>query len=88
MAIQICPKCGVKAITWSIDEEASPLTNWGCRGCGHVAEEDESRAVNCPRCSAEKMFALVKDCDGFHRWCCSCGSFENTLETFAKTTDA
>ncbi len=82
MACQVCPKCRVKHITWSIDEDASPWTKWYCGNCGYFAEEDESRESDCPHCASTRSWLLVKDIDGFHRWCCICGAFENTTESF------
>ena len=64
-------------------EEESPFTQWSCGNCGYGAEEDEAQASECPRCSSPKMSALLKDSDGFHRWCCVCGSFQSTKEAFA-----
>lgn len=81
MSQQICPECGQKKITWSIDEEVSPFTLWFCWACKYSAEEDEKREGDCPRCGS-KWCSLVKDEDGFHRWCTTCGLFESTTETF------
>lgn len=82
MALQVCPSCGVKHITWAIDDEASPWTHWRCRNCGYFAEEDETRESDCPQCAAKKSSILLRDSDGFHRWCSACGYFERTAETF------
>ena len=83
MSLQVCPKCGVKHITWSIDPEESPLTEWRCGSCGYEAQEDETRERDCPRCATKRSSVLVKDSDGFHRWCSACGFFECTAESFA-----
>lgn len=36
-----CPNCKKEGFTWSIDEEASPLTEWRCWKCGYQEWEDE-----------------------------------------------
>ena len=85
MALQICPKCKVKSITWFIDDEASAFTQWLCDSCGYLAEEEEVRECDCLHCGGKKMSLLVRDKDGLHRWCCACNVFENTIETFASS---
>jgi hypothetical protein len=82
MALQICPKCRVKATTWSIDEEESPWTEWWCRHCKDVMEEDEAQNGDCPQCGSERSCHLVRDKEGFHRWCCRCGLFVPTTDRF------
>src|SRR5271166_2665857 len=84
MSLQVCPNCAVKAITWSIDEQKSPLTEWWCRSCGYSAAEDETRETDCPRCATARAYMLVKDEGGFHRWCSAGGLFESTTESFAR----
>lgn len=86
MSLQICPNCKTKNITWSIDEEESSLTLWRCDSCGYEAYEDETRIIDCPACGTEKMNMLIKDAEGFHRWCCLCNLFEETDERFEITT--
>ena len=82
MSVQICPHCGAKAITWSLDTDASPLTQWRCNGCNYLAQEDEAQQADCPRCATAKSYLLIKDVAGFHRWCYACGRFDSTAETF------
>src|SRR5436190_15270140 len=84
MALQICPKCQIKAFTWYVDEEVSPLTRWVCDGCGYVAEEDEALERDCSHCSGRRSSVVIRDDSGFHRWCSNCGAFESTTETFAR----
>jgi len=50
MATQICPSCQLDSFTWSIDEEESPLTKWGCYECGYIAFEDDSLERECSNC--------------------------------------
>ena len=83
MSLQICPKCGVMAITWFLDEDVSPFTLWTCSSCGYTIEEDEKRKYDCLRCASAKGCLLVKDKEGFYRWCSACGLFESTTETFS-----
>jgi ribosomal protein S27AE len=82
MSLQVCPHCGAKAITWTVDEDVSPFTRWICGRCGYVAEEDEKQEGDCPRCASTRSCRLVKDRAGYHRWCYACGLFESTPETF------
>lgn len=82
MALQICPKCGAKATTWSFDYEESPWTEWRCRRCGHRMEEDETQDGDCPGCGSERSCILVRDTEGYYRWCCRCGLFVPTKERF------
>jgi transcription elongation factor Elf1 len=82
MSLQVCPRCGVKRATWSTDEEESPWTRWYCNNCGYFAEEDETQKADCPRCAAKRSCILLRDSDGFHRWCSVCGRFESTGESF------
>src|SRR5437870_3169039 len=53
MAVQNCPGCGQLGMTWSIDEDQSPLTQWYCSLCGYTAEEDEKRESGCPKCGVK-----------------------------------
>jgi len=64
MSLQFCPKCDRRAMTWSVDEEASPLTQWHCSLCRYSAEEDESRESTCPSCGSEKSYLLLSDTAG------------------------
>jgi hypothetical protein len=80
---QVCPKCGAKHLTWSIDSDTSRFTQWRCGNCSYTAHEDETREADCPRCAAARSSMLLKDSKGFHRWCSQCGCFESTTESFA-----
>ena len=82
MSLQVCPKCGVRQITWWIDDEESPRTQWLCSECGYKAEEDESMSKDCSRCHDQKSSLLVRDEQGYHRWCKACGFFAETDDTF------
>jgi rubrerythrin len=48
MALQLCPKCRTKSITWFIDEDVTLNTIWNCQTCGYTAEEYEAKAARCP----------------------------------------
>ena len=80
MAWQFCPKCQTESITW-YRVEGHVLTQWYCDNCEYTAEEDESQQRDCPHCKAKESFLLLKDADGFHRWCCKCRRFEPSNET-------
>lgn len=75
MAEQICPKCKVQTITWSIDEEETPLTKWGCRNCGYVAYEDESLERICSYCGTKNEMRL-DDGQNQYWWCCKCNTIK------------
>ncbi len=59
MATQICPNCKKDSFTWSIDEDESLLTFWGC-DCGYNALEDESKERICRNCN-NKTESRMKD---------------------------
>jgi hypothetical protein len=82
MALQVCPKCGVKAITWFIADEGSQFTTWWCSHCQYCVQENEKKESDCPHCKTKQNYMLVKDDDGIHRWCCHCGKFEQSDESF------
>lgn len=82
MSVQICPKCGQRQMTWSMDEEVSKFTLWWCNSCRYAAEEDETKIANCPACNAERGLSILKGRDGFHQWCYRCGLFATTDQTF------
>jgi hypothetical protein len=71
MALQHCPKCGVKAFTWLIDEDVSPLTQWHCTTCSYAAEEDESLGRVCGACGRSEV--CLRDGDRHYRFCFGCG---------------
>ena len=70
MATQICPNCKADAITWSIDEEESALTQWACHECGYFAWEDEVLERVCSNCGKETEMHLKDNIKKFW-WCCS-----------------
>jgi|GEM_PF-1646891 len=86
MAYGICPSCKLKRIAYSSpDPEEFPWTQWRCGHCGYLAEEDERQERGCPHCRSTTFGSLlIKDRQGFHRWCCACGSFEDTLDSFGR----
>ena len=65
---------------WSVENDSS-LT-WHCMTYKYVAEEKENRATECPFCGFPRHYLLLKDADGFHRWCIGCRRLENTEERF------
>ena len=82
MSLQVCPHCEKLAFTWFVDEERSKFTFWVCNECGYEPEEDESREMVCQHCGQLHGSSLLRDKEGFHRWCCRCHRFEPTHETF------
>ncbi len=62
-----------KSFTWSIDEEVSPLTFWGCIECHYGAYEDESLERKCEKCG-EKALVNLKDEAHAYWWCFNCQS--------------
>ncbi len=75
MATQICPNCKKDSFTWSIAEEVSPLTYWGCHLCHYGAYEDESFERKCSKCG-EKNQSKLEDDDKEYWWCSSCDRIE------------
>ena len=71
MATQICPSCQEDAFTWSIDEEQSDFTIWGCYKCGYHAEEDETKERSCSKCG-KPTESKLKDNQKEFWWCSSC----------------
>jgi len=86
MSLQLCPQCHQKSITWSIDEERSPLTQWWCNQCHYLAMEDENKMSLCTHCGRDKASLFLTDSTGHHRWCPQCQHFEqiNSENDFAK----
>jgi hypothetical protein len=82
MAEQVCPHCKASAFVWALDEDLSPLTKWYCAACKYTVEEDERRERACEHCGSERASLLLRDDTGVHRWCCACGTFEATTESF------
>ena len=87
MTAQVCPTCCAQHMTWSLDEEVSPYTQWYCGACGYYAEEDEAKEADCSRCGAARSMLLLKDNEAVRKWCSSCGMFELSNEAFT-TCDA
>ena len=71
MATEICPNCKEDAFTWSIDEEESALTKWGCYKCSYIAWEDEALERVCSNCGNKTEMYLKDDTKKFW-YCCSC----------------
>jgi hypothetical protein len=61
-------------MTWSIDEEVSPLTQWYCSLCSYYAQEDESHESTCPACGSENSYLLLSDSTGTLWFCLNCQS--------------
>jgi ssDNA-binding Zn-finger/Zn-ribbon topoisomerase 1 len=74
MSLQICPKCGRRGMTWSIDEEVSPLTQWDCSLFRYSVQQDESRESTCPACGTENSYLLLSDTSGAFWFCLTCQS--------------
>lgn len=81
MATQICPKCKKGSFTWSMDEEITELTIWGCYRCYYQAFEDESDKRNCQKCG-KKTESKLKDDEKEYWWCSNC----NTTEIIKNST--
>ena len=47
MTAQVCSTCHAQHMIWSLDEEASPYTQWHCGTCGYHAEENETKEADC-----------------------------------------
>lgn len=75
MAQQICPSCHVKAFTWYLDEEETPLTQWICDSCKFHALEDETDECVCDKCGVKTKSKLQTKEKGFW-WCSSCNEIE------------
>ncbi len=76
MATQICPKCQEDGFSWSIDDEDSLLTRWGCHKCYYQAFENESDQRISSECKKETESKL-KDDNKNYWWCSSCGNTKN-----------
>jgi hypothetical protein len=87
MSAQVCPHCKACSFVWSLDEDVSPLTKWHCVTCKYTVKEDEAQERTCAHCGTERSSLLLRDAAGIHRWCCTCGIFEETMEPFV-TCDA
>lgn len=73
MALLICPECKAYGFTWTIDEEESPLTRWGCIVCGYMAWEDESLCRVCTGCGW-KTENMLDDGEKRYWWCSRCNT--------------
>ena len=71
MATQVCPNCQLDSFSWSIDEEESLSTKWGCHECGYIAFEDESLLRECAFCY-KKIESQLKDKMKKYWWCSTC----------------
>ncbi|MDA3613808.1 hypothetical protein [Polluticaenibacter yanchengensis] len=71
MATHICPNCKEDSFTWSIDEEESSLTKWGCYNCYYIAWEDETLERVCSNCGKKAEFNLKDDTKEYW-WCWNC----------------
>ncbi len=76
MANQICPNCLENSFTWSVDDEISDLTIWGCYACSYRALEDESNERNCSRCE-NRTESRLKDDEKEYWWCSTCNKIES-----------
>ena len=79
MATQICPNCKTDSFTWSIDEEESPLTKWGCYNCQYIAFEEESLERECSYCN-KKSERRLEDKENKYWWCYNCNRVTTITE--------
>jgi hypothetical protein len=82
MALQICPKCKKLDFTWFIDDEESPLTQWGCGECAYHAFEDESKLRDCTVCGDKDSDSYMIEDENKYWWCSSCGRIEPIVKKF------
>lgn len=75
MGTQLCPKCKNDSFTWSMDDEISDLTIWGCYKCDYRALENESDERNCGKCG-KKTESKLKDEENEYWWCSTCNATE------------
>jgi DNA-directed RNA polymerase subunit RPC12/RpoP len=73
MATQICPKCKKDSFTWSMDDEISDLTIWGCYKCFYQAHENEADERYCSKCG-KKSESKLKDSEKEYWWCSNCNT--------------
>ncbi len=69
MTPQKCPECRAEAFTWT--GETGSLARWSCTRCDYRAEEDEAKAIRCPRCRARSVLTL-RDPGKAFEWCPLC----------------
>lgn len=67
MVEHINQKCKKNTFNWSIHEDVSPLTNWGCRTVITLHTEDESNQTNCEKCKSFSKIKLQDETTGY--WC-------------------
>lgn len=75
MGTQICPKCKENSFTWSIDDELSAFTIWGCYYCSYCATEDEADECICDNCKNRSKTKL-KDKEMEYWWCFHCNEIK------------
>ena len=75
MATQICPNCNEDSFTWSMDDEISNLTMWGCYKCHYQAFENEEYERVCANCHNGSQLQL-KDDEKMYWWCSKCNTIE------------
>ena len=71
MGTQICPKCKENSFTWSIDDEISDFTIWGCYNCSYHAMENEADECICEICG-NKTKTKLNDTEIEYWWCYHC----------------
>lgn len=71
MGTIICPNCKADFFVWSIDEEVSPNTQWGCYHCKYQAFEDEKLERICAACNKKSELHL-EDEACIYWWCHLC----------------
>jgi RNA polymerase subunit RPABC4/transcription elongation factor Spt4 len=74
MSAHVCPNCGRRGFTWTVDEERDAPTQWHCSLCRYVAAEDETRALTCPACGTAEGRLLLAGPEGTFRFCVHCQS--------------
>ena len=75
MATQICPNCKEDSFTWSMDDEISNLTIWGCYKCYYQAFENEEHQRVCANCHNGSQLQLKID-EKMYWWCSKCKTIE------------
>ncbi len=75
MATHICPKCNKDSFFWTVDEEISEFTIWGCHQCKYEAFENESDERNCKKCG-KKTESKLKDSEKEYWWCSVCNNIK------------
>ena len=77
MATQICPHCKKDSFSWSIDDENTQLTYWGCHLCHFGAYENEKENKSfkhkCSVCGKVGQMKLEDDASVYF-WCYHCNN--------------